>query len=483
MNGTRLAWLVALREIRERSRSRALWVSVLVTVLAVAGMIIVPGLLTRDGGSKDVGLAGSVPAALPAAIESQASAASITARIHRYPGAGPGEAAVRRGEVDVLIVDAARLEWRRQPDQQLRAVLTGAVQLVTVRDRAAAAGITPGALADLLAPVPVSNVQLGSVSGRTPGDEMAALVMTVLLLVTISTYGGLVLTGVVEEKTSRVVEVLLAHVPARSLLAGKVAGIGLLGLAQISVTALAALAAAAFVRSADIPAIRGSVLAWAVVWFLLGYALYAMLYGALGSLASRAEDAQSAAGPVTVVLIAAYFVSFIAVGRPDSDLARAVSFFPATAPMAMPNRIAMGAAAWWEPVAAAALTLAAIAVLVQFAGRVYTHAILHGGPALKLRDAWRGTTALRGGATGTGTPRAGGKPRTTGAVSAKRGRAEKGKRSGQLVIVALLAAGTGLGAAVAMLTRDAVIGVAAGAGFYAAADRLMKVWSGRHARR
>ena len=405
MNGARQAWLVALREMRERARSRALWTSLLVTVLAVAGMILVPALLTRGGGSRDVGLAGSVPAALPAAIESQASAAGITARIHRYPGTEPGEAAVRRGEAEVLVVDAARLEWRRQPDQQLRAVLTGAIQAAAVSDRAAAAGIAPGALSALLAPAPVDNVQLGSVTGRTPGDEMAALVMSVLLLVTISAYGSLVLTGVAEEKASRVVEVLLAHMPARSLLAGKVAGIGLLGLAQVSVTALAAFITVTFVRSADIPAIRGSVLAWAVVWFLLGYALYAMLYGALGSLASRAEDAQSSAGPVTVVLIASYFVSFLAVGRPDSGLARAASFFPATAPMAMPNRIAMGAAAWWEPAAAAVLTLVAIAALVLFAGRVYTRAILHGGPALKLRDAWRGTPA-------TGAPRAGRQPRT-----------------------------------------------------------------------
>lgn len=413
MNGARQAWLVALREIRERARSRALRVSVLVTVLAVAGMLVVPGLLTRGGGSRAVGLAGSVPAGLPAAIESQASALGITARIHRYPGTGPGEAAVRRGEAEVLVVDATRLEWRRQPDPQLRAVLTGAIQVAAVSDRAAVAGIARDSLSALLAPVSVDNVQLGSVAGRTPGDEMAALVMTVLLLVTISSYGALVLTGVVEEKTSRVVEVLLARVPARSLLAGKVAGIGLLGLAQISITALAAFITVTFVRSVDIPAIRGSVLAWAVVWFLLGYALYAMLYGALGSLASRAEDAQSAAGPVTAVLVASYFVSFLAVGRPDSGLARAVSFFPATAPMAMPNRIAMGATAWWEPVAAAALTLAAIAALVQFAGRVYTHAILHGGPALKLRDAWRGAPA-------TGTPALGG--RRAGAMPAPAGK-------------------------------------------------------------
>ena len=171
----------------------------------------------------------------------------------------------------------------------------------------------------------------------------------------------MVLSGVVEEKASRVVEVLLARMPARSLLAGKVTGIGLLGLAQIGLTALVALVAVTMTDSADIPAVRASVLAWVVVWFVLGYALYATLFGTLGALASRPEDAQSVAGPVSVVLVAGYFVSFAAIGSPDTAWAKVVSFFPATAPLAMPNRIAMGATAWWEPVVAAALTVAAIA--------------------------------------------------------------------------------------------------------------------------
>jgi ABC-2 type transport system permease protein len=97
-------------------------------------------------------------------------------------------------------------------------------------------------------------------------------------------------------------------------------------------------------------------------------------------------------------LIASYFISFAAIGSPDSVWARVVSFFPATAPLTMPNRIAMGTAAWWEPVLAAALTLAAIAGLVQFGGRVYARAILRIESLLKLRDAWSGTTTglLRG---------------------------------------------------------------------------------------
>ena len=393
MSGFRQIWLVALREMRERSRSRAFRVSVAVMILVVVAVIVLPSALDNGGGTKDVGLAGSTPTDLPDAITAQSQALGRKVRIHRYDSIAAGETAVRNQDIDVLVVDARRLEWRRQTDDQLRAVVTGAVQFVAVGERAAAAGISTDTLLTLVAPVPVEDVALGSVAGRSPDDETAAFVMTVLLFITITTYGNLVLTGVVEEKASRVVEVLLARMPSRNLLAGKVAGIGLLGLAQVGVTALIALAAITGANSVDIPAARGAVIAWAVVWFVLGYALYATVYGALGSLASRVEDAQSVAGPVQVVLLAGYFISFAAIGSPDSTWAKWVSYFPATAPLAMPNRIAMGATAWWEPVIAMTLTLGAIAGLVQFGGRVYTRAVLHRGPTLKLRDAWRGTTA------------------------------------------------------------------------------------------
>ena len=158
-------------------------------------------------------------------------------------------------------------------------------------------------------------------------------------------------------------------------------------------TALAALVAMTVFHSIHVPAIRGAVLAWVVIWFVLGYILYATIYGALGSLGSRVEDAQSVAGPISVVLVVAYFASFAMIGQPTSALARAISDFPLTAPMAMPGRIAMGATTWWEPLIAAALTLAATVVLVRIAGRLYTSAILHGGPRLSLRGAWQGRTA------------------------------------------------------------------------------------------
>ena len=453
MNGWRQGWLVATRELRERSRSPAFRAAVVLMIVAVVAVLILPTLI-KPGGTRNVGVTGSAPAALAATIIQQAHSAGGTVRVHRYLTLGAGEQAVRQGHLDVLVADAQRLEWRGEPDEQLKAVVTGAIQLATVRERADAAGISPGAL---LAPVPVTSVQLGSVPGRGPGDEAAVLVMTAVLFFGISVFGQMVLTGVLEEKANRVVEVLLARIPPRTLLAGKITGIGLLGLAQIGVTALAALVAVATVHSIDVPAVRGTVLAWALIWFVLGYALYATVYGALGSLGSRVEDAQSVAGPVMVVMVVAYFASFMMIGQPGSAAAKVISYFPLTAPMAMPGRIAMGATAWWEPVAAAILTLATTAGLVHLAGNVYTRAILHSGPALSLRDLWRRRTA------------------SGGAIEAS----TRDLTGHRMLITVLTGVGVALGVAAAVFTHDVIIGVTAGAGFIAITVQMARRWN-RH---
>jgi ABC-2 type transport system permease protein len=469
VNGARKAWLVAAREMRERSRSRAFLASLIVMVVVVAGIIVLPSLLSSGGGIKDIGVTGSIPTELPQAIHTQGDAVDIHARVRPYETLAAGQRAVRNGDIDVLVVDGQRLEWRRQTDDQLRAIVTGAIQFVAIRDRAEAAGINPDKMLALVAPVPVKNVELGQVAGRSRDDETAAFIMTVLLFMSIATYGAMVLSGVVEEKASRVVEVLLARMPARSLLAGKVAGIGLLGLGQIALTALIALVAVTMTDSASIPAVRGSVLAWVVMWFVLGYALYATVFGALGALASRPEDAQSAAGPVSVVLIAGYFVSFAAIGSPDTVWAKIVSFFPATAPLAMPNRIAMGATAWWEPVLAVAVTVAAIAALVQFGGRVYSGGILHTGPTLKLREAWHGSI--------TNHPIMQARTPDTDATHNRLHEESENVRSEErknvMKTAILIGVAVGIAAAVFFILDDAVIGIALGAGFYAIAHKIV----------
>jgi ABC-2 type transport system permease protein len=477
MNGMRQGWLAASREIRERSRSKAFWAAIVGTLVVVIAAIVLPAMIQTSRITRDVGFTGTTPVTLPGAVIDQGQAVDVTVRPRHYGGAAAGEKALRDRNVAVLVDDARTLTWLGKPDERLRAIVTGAIQLVAIQQRAAAAGIDPGQLQAVVAPVPVQNEQLGLVAGRSPGNEAAATIMSILLLLAIMLYGNLVLTGVAEEKSSRVVEVLLARMPARSLLAGKVAGIGLLGFAQFAVTALAALAAALAVGSADIPAVGGGVLAWVVAWFVLGYAIYAMAYGALGSLASRTAEASNAAIPVSVVLGAAYWASYLVVAsNPDSAGSKLISLFPATAPFAMPGRIALGAAAWWEPIIATALTLAAIAGLAVLAGRVYTGAILHTGPTLKLRDAW--SAANRSGPRAAEPPAPPTGPRTRKPRARTARMTTTNLTSHRLLTTVLTGIGVALGVLVALLTSDVIMGVIAGAVFIGVTTMMIRLWTG-----
>jgi ABC-2 type transport system permease protein len=467
MNGVRQSWLVARREIRERGRSRGFLLSLVLMLIAVVAAMALPALLDRGPGTEDIGLTGSIPTELPAVLEAHGDAVDTPIRIHRFDTVAAGEDAVRDEEIDVLIVDGDSLEWRLHADEQLQAITTGAIQAAAIRQRAAVAGVDADELLAMVEPVPVTSVELGQVAGRSPDDETAAFIMTLVLFGAISTYGAMVLSGVVEEKSSRTVEVLLARMPARNLLAGKIAGIGLLGLAQIAATAIIAVAIGTMVDSVDIAAVRNTVLAWAVVWFLLGFTLYATVFGTLGSLASRTEDASSVTGPVTIALVLGFMVSFATIGSADTTWAQLVSWFPLTAPLAMPNRIAMGAASWWDPLVAVVLTLAAIAGLVVLGGRIYDRAILHTGSTLNLGDAWRGTpTPIHD----PGVSDAAGLEAAGGAAAAG------SPLTGPLQVI-LAAVSLAIGGVVFAVTGDFIIGVAVGAGFYALAVRGIQAWS------
>ena len=472
MSNFRQTWLVASRELRERSRSRAFRASLVLMIFIVVGAIVAPALLDDRGDTKKVGIAGELPTDLAGAIEAQGRAADVDTDISRYSNTEAGRDAVRDGNINVLIVDGKRLEWQRRIDPELRAITVAAIQSLSIRERAASAGISPDTLSRLISPVKITDVELGEVAGRNPDDETAAFIMTVLLFFALSTYGTMVLSGVVEEKSSRVVEVLLARMPARNLLAGKIAGTGLLGFGQFALTALAAVIAVSVVDTFDVPAVRGTVLAWLVVWFVLGFAFYATVFGALGSLASRTEDTQSVAGPVTLLMILAYFVSFATIGSPDTTWAQLVSFLPPTAPLAMPARMAMSEPGWWEPIVAAGLTVGAIVGLERLAGRIYTNAILHSGPTLKLADAWRGS-AMRH-RTRSETP----EESINQGPSERRTTTEAHATSDRLAVTAATVVGVAIGVGVGVVIEDVIMGIAAGAAFIAIATRILKLWSG-----
>lgn len=399
--------LVAWREMVQRARSKAFVLSSLVVMaIAVAGVVL-SAVLQDDGRTRvDVavvtGPAASSPAPGAAPVPSGAEVAqalpaigqalSLDVRVRTVADRVAGEALVDTGDADVLVAGTEAV-WKRRVSPVQQALVQAAVQSVARRDAARAAGIDDATLARVLAPVDVPTATLRTRDRDESVRAGAAAVGLVLLFMSVQVHGAAVLMGVVEEKSSRVVEVLLGRVRPRALLLGKVLGIGAVGLAQVVLTAAAALVALVAVRSIDVPKVPPDTIVWFVVWFVLGFALYATVFAGLGSLVSRQEDAQTVVMPATLPLLASYIVSFAVVEDPGSLLARITSIVPVTSPMVMPVRLATGSPAVWEIVASIVLVVAAIAVVLRLAGRLYEHNVLRTGSRVGLRETWRSLRA------------------------------------------------------------------------------------------
>lgn len=390
LDGWRRIWIVALREIRERGGSRSYRISTVASVLLIIAVIVLPAAAGQTK-TYHVGLAGAVPPGTVTALTAQANAPDEKIDTSRYGTVAEGEHAVRDREVDVLLIDGNRLEWRGTPDSTLTAVIANAVQAIHIREQADRLGISTEEVARLLVPVTLTSRSIGTASNADEDANTVGFIAVGALFMMISFYAGFVLTGVVQEKSNRVAEVLLARMPAREVLAGKVLGIGAVGLAQFALIAVAAGITVQVTSQADAPNIPGDVLAWTVVWFVLGYLLYSVVYAALGATTSRIEDAQSAIAPVTGLLILSYLAVLYAQDNPDAPATVVLSYFPATAPMVMTYRLALGAVPTWQIISSALLMVLVIWALVRIAGRVYSGALLRVGGRVPLRDVWRST--------------------------------------------------------------------------------------------
>jgi ABC-2 type transport system permease protein len=389
--GWRRIWIVALREIRERGGSRAYRLSTVLAVLLVVAVILIPSL-TSESKTYHVGLTAAVPAGTVTALTAQASATGHHLVTTRYATLGQGERAVRDKKVSVLLVGATRLEWRTRSDSTLTAVIASALQVVHIRHEARRLAIPVGQLTQLLVPVTLTSRTIGAAHTTHKDANTVGFIAVGLLYVAISLYAGFLLTSVVQEKASRVAEVLLARMPAREVLAGKVLGVGVTGLGQFALMALAAGLTVQLMNHAEAPSIPVGVLGWTIIWFILGYLFYSVVYAALGATTSRIEDAQSAIAPITSLMLLSYLGVIYAEENPDAALTVVLSYFPPTAPVVMTYRVAVHAAAGWQIVTAAVVTALAIWALMRAAGRIYSGALLRFGGRIPLRDLLHSST-------------------------------------------------------------------------------------------
>ncbi|HZD80234.1 MAG TPA: ABC transporter permease [Actinomycetota bacterium] len=390
MRGFRRAWLVARREWNVRVRSRAFRISTLVAVAIVVAIIVVPATVGGAGTpTRTVGLVGPSSPQLPELLGQAGRPFGVRVETRAFDSLASAQTALRSGDVDVVLEDERTTVWSSAPDDQLQAIVRSAVQGAHQQRAIEQIGLSPAEVRQLLAPPQLRSRSLEPATKERSARITLATVGLVLLFMAINFYGGFLLVGVIEEKSSRVVEVLLSRVRPKELLAGKITGIGLVGLAQFVIVAVSALLALAVTGNAEAPTTAPGTIGWILVWFVLGYGFYSVLYASAGSLVSRQEEAQSMTFPIAGVLLVGYVLSFGVVHSPHGGVALVGSFVPPTAPMIMIVRIASGGVAWWQVAASIVLTMASIYGMVLVAARIYAGAILRIGRRVRLGEAWR----------------------------------------------------------------------------------------------
>jgi ABC-2 type transport system permease protein len=389
--------LVAMRELRERGRSKSFIISCVITLLLVGAALVVPQLVGGEAATHQIGIVGEgnepiIEAAQELAIaEAEEGDESELYETARYTSVDEAEQALSAGEVDLVLIDGATVLQERTGfsgnglvDTIQRAA--GSVRLQRLVEE------NGQAAADVIEILSSSPLEVRSLDGADPeGDIRPAIAYAGLLLmyIAILSYGSWTLTGVTEEKNNRVVEVLLATLRPWQLLGGKVLGIGLLGIGQFVLTIGFAFILVNMTDALDIPRVPLDGLLFLVLWFILGFSVYSVSYAAAGSLASRPEDAQSAAFPMTMLAVAGFFVSINALDDPTSMLARVTSFVPFTAPFVVPIRQSLDGIGVVEHVATVIVAIFSIILLVRLSARIYAGGLLRFGRRVKLKEAWR----------------------------------------------------------------------------------------------
>ncbi len=378
--------LVARREARMRLRSRVfVGGTIVMTVLVVVG-IVAASLLAGKTTPLRVGFNGGSQALEPT-FTASATALGANVTLSNVADVSAGKAQITAGTLDVLVTGPATAPTAVVKDA-VPSNVESALSLAAEAARLSDAGLSPTAVRSAMALVPIQLLQ--PPNAKDNENLFASLALGILLWIALGIYGAQVAQGVVEEKATRIMEILLATIQPSRLLAGKVIGIGLVGLLQLAIVGAAALVAVHVTNVAAIPALGVASILGDLLWFLLGFLLYATAYSAVASLVSRQEEVQSAIAPISIFQIAGYLLMYAALPNPSGPLATVVSLFPPFAPIVMAVRMASSDVPLWQVALAVALIVASIVGLTWLAGRIYSNAALHLGTRVRFMEAFRG---------------------------------------------------------------------------------------------
>jgi len=385
-------WLVvARRDFWVRLRDRGFAISTAITLVVLSIFILLRAYTGDEAPSFRLGIVEPGVSAVADAsdVEAAGERRGVEVTAVPYDDAAAAEQALRDGEIDAALVHGDDLEGRTSVPPQLAQIVQDA--MVRARIQAALADAqVPASTIDAVLNQPAIQVRtLEPVDPNRDANAGIAFIGVLLAYGQLFGYGVWVATGVIEEKSSRVVEVLLSAIRPRQLLAGKIAGIGALGICQLAFIAAFAIGLAMITGAIDLPATAIGTAVIVLTWFVMGFAFYAGLFAVSGSLVSRMEELQNAMVPINLLIFASFFISIGALENPDSTLSVVASILPFSSALAMPVRIVLGSATPPQIVASIAALLISIAITIPLSGRLYAGAILRTGARVKLKDAWR----------------------------------------------------------------------------------------------
>lgn len=378
-------WLVARREILDGARKKSYLIGLAVMSVLALGVMIAP-LLFAGGGDDDrvVVVAGDDSAALTEAFEELAeSEAHPEVDVTTASDAEEAESEVESGDADAALIDNETLITDSGVDGELSRLIDAAHQHTVVERQLQAAGLDPDSAAEAMSVTPLQERTLASDDSNARQGIAYLVVLVLFFFVLMSSM--YVAMGVVEEKSSRVVEILLSSLKAWQLLTGKVLGLGVLGLLNLAVPAMFLLVGGVAVGTVgSLPEGTPTVIVSALGWWVLGFAFFAAMAGSLASLVSRQEEVSSAVGPMTTLMIGCYVLALIYAFRPTETVAQVLSFVPPVSMLMMPIRAAAGDAPVWQQLVAAGLLAVAAVGMFALGATIYRRSILRTGSRVKL---------------------------------------------------------------------------------------------------
>jgi ABC-2 type transport system permease protein len=367
--------LVARRELNAKLRTRSFVVGTGVAVVVLAGFVLMQSTLFSGSATTLVGLNGQ---AISVADQVTQAGRQLGRdfRTKDITDLAAGQAMVADGQLDALVSgspSALSVLVKRDLNQDLRVALDAIVQQQVLKaELAAIEDVDANQVLDTVGTAHVGVQTLQPPDPQRGQRRTLALLIIALISVSLGLYGTIIARDVLEEKAGRVVEPLLAVVRPGQLLAGKVIGLGAVGLIQLAVIGLAGVVLA--VATGALTGV-GAVL-WGLLWYLLGFWLYSMVFAVAAALVSRRELAQRVLVPAGLVLLVALVLGFWVV-VPDAAGATStvLSLIPPFTPVLMPGKIALGAAPGWQVGTGIGLTVFVIAMFALVGGRIYRTAI------------------------------------------------------------------------------------------------------------